>query len=288
MARKYFSQRSGNIPDNISLADFASRFNIIFNNFVKERYFKEMGIINQDSDSVRMSDLGKLKEKLFLAFGPNSKKMVPIPENIMKLDRDSLFDLIELLADHVSEHKTSTLSDDVFSLLAPDRFTRRPRKIHTTHFDSYDNENGRKKWRDVLNEYLIQLDPPSRLTNEQNIEILPTSEGLRHLVDNCASPSEESGKKIKHAQGLFLKHGATEDDKRSALKDLADVLEFMRREIKIIPTEENELFNIANNYGIRHYKPDQKTGYDENYLQWIFYSYLAAIDLVTKLRTRKL
>ena len=269
----------------ISLADFSSRFNIIFIDFVKKNYFKEIGI-EQHSNSINLDSFGSLEEKLVLAFGSKGKKMIPIPENVENLERDSLFDLIELLADHVSEHRTSTVSlpIDAFSPLAPDRFTRYQRKTHTLSMNSYDKKKGQKRWQNVLNEYLAQLDPPCKLTN-MRIEVLPTSEGLRDLLANCASTSENSKKKIKHAQELFLKHGSTIDDKHSALKDLMDVLEIMRLDIKkYIPREEKELFNIANNYAIRHYNNKQKTRYDESYLQWFFYAILAAIDLVTKLK----
>ena len=44
-----------------------------------------------------------------------------------------------------------------------------------------------------------------------------------------------------------------------------------------------DLFNIANNFGIRHHKPGQKTDYDRDiWLPWMFYIYLATLRAVTK------
>ena len=294
MARRYFSQRTGSAPDNISLADFASRFNIIFNTFVKTGYFIQMGVSSQSPGYADMRGLDKLEDKLVLVFGLKGKGMVPLPANIENLDRDSLFDLIEFLADRVSKHNTSNKDpSDIRPVgMHNGKFIPPPMDTVTNPFNLYhvyDRKEGQKKWRDALNRHLVQLNPPCKITEKQTIEILPTSEGLQQLVDSCASPSEDTQSRIKHAQELFLKHGATKDDKRSALKDLMDVLEYMRNDLKEhIPKEEKDLFNIANNYAIRHNRPGQITEYDERYLQWFFYALLASIDLVTKLKTREL
>jgi hypothetical protein len=45
-----------------------------------------------------------------------------------------------------------------------------------------------------------------------------------------------------------------------------------------------DLFNIANNFGIRHYNEKQKTNYDQEvWLDWIFYYYLATINTIIRL-----
>ena len=47
--------------------------------------------------------------------------------------------------------------------------------------------------------------------------------------------------------------------------------------------DENDLFNIANNFGIRHHNDKQKTGYDAAlWLSWMFYFYLATIHVVVR------
>ena len=294
MARRYFSQRTGEAPDSISLGDFACKFNIVFNNFVKDGYFKQIGIVNPISDLSNTDDHNRLERKLAMEFGLRGKKMIPTTENIMKLDRSSLFDLIEFLADHVSRHDIrdtrNVFDKDIFD----DMSRRRPVSVVPStdlfvrrFLGTYDSDEGRKKWRGTLNIHLKQLELPCKLTEKQEIETLPSSDGLRHLVDNCTSSSEDEQTRVKHACRLFLKHGATKDDKRNALNDLASVLEPMQHDLKkIAPKEKNDLFNIVNNYGIRHNNDRQKKC-DEIYLQWIFYSLLAAIDLTTKLRTHE-
>lgn len=62
----------------------------------------------------------------------------------------------------------------------------------------------------------------------------------------------------------FRRHGATIDDRRQAVRDLADVLEYLRPNVQTLLTskDENDLFNLANNFGIRHHNDRQKTNCD--------------------------
>ena len=78
-------------------------------------------------------------------------------------------------------------------------------------------------------------------------------------------------------------------DKRNAVRDLADVLERMRPEAKMVLTsqDEQDLFNLANNFGIRHDRTGQKIAYDEDiWLIWMFYHYLASIHACARLIER--
>jgi hypothetical protein len=53
----------------------------------------------------------------------------------------------------------------------------------------------------------------------------------------------------------FRRCGSTASDRRDAIRDLADILEFLRPQTKAVLTQQDEsdLFNIANNFGIRHH-----------------------------------
>ena len=284
MPKIYFSQRSGKLLNNISLSEFKQKFIIIFQDFVKDRYFERMGVY-YDSDSASINGINVIGDKLTVAFGSKGKNMIPTPQNITKLNRNSLFDLIELLSDYASKRYTSTQyrpqNSQGFDNLVSEPYESNMESIRVT---TDNHEAGQIKWRDTLNEHLKQLCPPYRLTKEYTVEILPESEGHQHLIDNCTSHSKDAQTRIKHAQRLFLRHGTTKEDKRSALKDLADVLESIRDKFpSSLSKDECDLFNIANNYAIRHYKSGQKDNYDEIYMEWIFYSFISAINLITKL-----
>jgi hypothetical protein len=74
------------------------------------------------------------------------------------------------------------------------------------------------------------------------------------------------------------------------VRQLADVLEFLRPKLKgtLHSKDEDDLFRIANNFGIRHHNPKQKTKYDEQvWLDWIFYCYLNTIHTTVALLKRE-
>jgi len=86
----------------------------------------------------------------------------------------------------------------------------------------------------------------------------------------------------------FRTRGASIDDRRHAVRDLADVLEALRPDIKesMLSADEGALFNIANNFAIRHNNRQQKGDYDRvTWLRWTFYVYLATIHAVLRIRT---
>lgn len=259
MTRRYFSQRENTAPAGTT-QDFAYRFYNIFEGFVLDGYFERlsMGVLYEGLIS------NKLMRELAVAFGRESKSMLPTKSNLPNMSRDSIFDLIEFLSDYVSE-----------PLIA---------RIQPGSNPSLRTDNGLEKWRKAVNECLERLDLPYNLTANKEIEIASPSAGLQHLVDDHASPVRNAQEKVDHACRMFLKRNATVHDRRSALKDLADVLELLRDGLKanIGKKEADKLFDIANNYGIRHHNRKQME-LDENYMRWFFYSALATIDLVASL-----
>lgn len=262
-ARRYFSQRKNGAPA-IATQDFAYRLHNILADFARRGYFERLDMRVGCEDVI--SD--ELRRKMAIAFGRESRNMLPTESNLPSMGRDSIFDLIEFLSEYVS---TSSLM-----------------RLHASLNHDAQIPDGLEEWRKSVNECLEQLNPPCRLTANGEIEILPPSAGLRHLVDAHASPSHDAQEKTDHACRLFLKRDATVHDRRSALKDLADVLEMLRNDLdaSIGKKEADKLFDIANNYGIRHNNRKQKE-LDENYAQWFFYSTLSTIDLVARLGSKQ-
>lgn len=91
--------------------------------------------------------------------------------------------------------------------------------------------------------------------------------------------------RITSANLLFRRHGSTIDDRRHAVHDLADVFEYLRPRVKSLLSkqDESDLFNIANNFEIRHHNEAQKADYDGNlWLSWMFYFYLATVHVLLR------
>ncbi|MFG3172921.1 hypothetical protein [Streptomyces sp. NPDC048200] len=96
--------------------------------------------------------------------------------------------------------------------------------------------------------------------------------------------------RIRHAVALFRGRDTSVESKKSAIVTLAGILEERRALLKDeLGKDEGALFEIANRYDLRHRKADQRGDYDEAFLDWIFWWYLATVELTNRLvlsRTR--
>lgn len=96
--------------------------------------------------------------------------------------------------------------------------------------------------------------------------------------------------RVAGAIALYRNRGRTEADLRLAVRELFDVLEKLRPKVKeeMLSKDEGDLFNIANNFTIRHLNEKQKGNYDSAiWHQWMFYVNLSTIHVITRLMNRK-
>ncbi len=94
--------------------------------------------------------------------------------------------------------------------------------------------------------------------------------------------------KIERAKALFVKYNATDDDRMEAIRNLGDVLEYLKKDdIRLANKDESELFNILNNFSIRHHNRSQQADYDKSiYYPWMFYVFLASIYALLELKDK--
>lgn len=80
----------------------------------------------------------------------------------------------------------------------------------------------------------------------------------------------------------FRDRTADRIQKRGACVLLANELESERDRVKqhLLSRDEGMLFQIANQFAIRHHRADQHPDYDDAYLDWIFWTYLATVELM--------
>jgi hypothetical protein len=104
---------------------------------------------------------------------------------------------------------------------------------------------------------------------------------------NAAQP--EAARQVAHAIALFRKRDATEQDERSAILALAQVLEERRQLLKtsLFSDDEGALFIIANRFDLRHSNERQHTDYDPAFREWAFWWYLATVELTDRLLARQ-
>lgn len=217
---------------------------------------------------------GKLGANIPAYIGRKLRKLDlwPITTKWEAYSEDDLFDMIEFLYDHVSK----------------------PLEGHYHSFDdcgwhyrTFDVDAGRREFLPEVNELLRDYRGGYELSEDG--EILELGEqGFDSLLQAKLPTHDPSNieDRVKSAILKFRRTRSSAEDRRDAIRDLADVLEFLRPKLKHVLTseDENDLFNIANNFGIRHHSGKQKTNYDKPvWYSWMFYYYLATIHAALRL-----
>lgn len=271
--RRYYSERAGRGPASVGIAleDLKRTFKGYFDHLEREGYFQEdLGYYCVDAGFVAGSIGTDIETELLLAL--RKPELWPIHSTIASWSEDDLFDMIEFLYDHVSEPTERYFHD--FSSCG-------------WHCSTFDRKAGRQEYRAKMNRLLNRYDSGFDLSEVGEVlAVAPT--GLEPLFDASVPHPDESNvtARVEAAVRKFRRRRSTVEDRRDAVRDLADVLEFLRKDLKSVLTskDERDLFNIANNFGIRHHRPNQKTDYNKPvWLSWMFYYYLATVHAVLRL-----
>lgn len=270
MAHKYFSQRTGSNPNlkGLPLADIVGLFLKVFELLRQDGYFDEaFGFYCVDAGGIK----GKVKDvELEMLLAIRKKNLWPLDKHAQNYSEDDLFDIIEFLYQHVSKPIDGTM--------------------HSwnecgMHWETFNQADGRREYRDKINKVIQHYEKRFELSDKGEVLHRP-EEGFEPIF-NADVPSKDNNvvDRITAATLKFRRHGSSIDDRRQAVRDLADVLEYLRPKVQSLLTskDENDLFNIANNFGIRHHNDKQKTSYDAAiWLSWMFYFYLATIHVVLR------
>jgi hypothetical protein len=265
--RSYYSIRTGKNPlaAGFDLDTLRDLFRTQFSHFDYEGYFQEaLGFTCVDAGFIPGTLGHDLEGALLLAL--RKRNLTPISSKIAGYSEDDLFDMIEFLYDHCSmpvERHYHSWSECGW------------------HCDSFDKEPGRQEYRERMNKILELYDQGYELSSTGEILIL-ADDGLSGLFEAPLPTNEPDNVKARVQAALtkFRRYRSSMDERRHALRDLADVLEYLRPQLKTILTkkDESDLFEIANSFGIRHHRAGQKTDYDRPiFYSWLFYYYLAAI-----------
>ncbi|GAA3537417.1 hypothetical protein AFL01nite_12120 [Aeromicrobium flavum] len=104
-------------------------------------------------------------------------------------------------------------------------------------------------------------------------------------VSANANQHDDDAAEVRHAIAQFRARGASRLDKRAACVSLSGVLERRRQHLKdnLLKKDEGALFQIANEFAIRHQRADQKADYADDYLDWVFWVYLSTIELTDRI-----
>jgi hypothetical protein len=107
--------------------------------------------------------------------------------------------------------------------------------------------------------------------------------GLEDLLEpKLLGASKALQMRVRGAIAKYRRRHSDRTDRRDAVRDLGDVLEPLRKEAtKHLSKDETDLFNILNNFGLRHNNEAQKDDYDAVWLSGLFYHYLIMIHVLT-------
>ncbi|QWC83717.1 hypothetical protein KLP28_08640 [Nocardioidaceae bacterium] len=152
---------------------------------------------------------------------------------------------------------------------------------------------GRAVYRWEVNRILERSSLGLRLADDgddQGRLVAVVDEGRADLAARMAAlPGDDTGERVRHALALFRAREATRRDKVSACNALYAVLERHRALLisSLFRKDEGALFQIANDFAMRHNEERQRSDYDEAFLDWVFWWYLATVDLTERLLQRQ-
>lgn len=187
------------------------------------------------------------------------------------------------------EDHTYTVVEAIHLMVARPRLRNYHSYGSEWHYSDFDRRAGRAVYRWRVNELLEQSGSLLRL-DETGVLVETTGDPRDELLETLAHDEEApSPNALHHAIDQFRRRGATREDKRAAIIALSGILETNRALLKeeLLRSDEGALFNIANSYAIRHQRADQRPDYDDAYLDWIFWWYLATVALVKELLARQ-
>jgi hypothetical protein len=277
----YFSQRTGKNKNfgKIDLETLKKLFLTIFNMFYEKDYF--LGTFgsythNDFRDEIQgpLGDDSDISDILFLKI--RKPDLWPISSHINLYKEDDLFDIIEYCYDNIS-HPIIEFEEDKFT-------------GYTENITGYSSEEGQSCFRQEVNKHLKDYAEGFEIDSNGYIVRL-AGFGLEPLFD-AKLPTKDNriSEKIEHAISKYRNRNSSLLDRREAVRNLADVFEYIRPQVKAVinKKDENDLFNIANEFGIRHNNRNQKIDYDENiWLSWMFYYYLATIHAFIRILNKE-
>lgn len=277
LKRKYYSQRIGKIDTKIELASFKDIFYSIYEELDLNGYFQEyLGAECVDAGFIPGKAGANVEAHVMRKIRKNN--LWPIKLMHQFYSEEDIFDMIEFLFDNIS---MPLLEDAWYHSFAQCGY----------HYKNFDRYKGQQEFLNQINEYLNDYGEGYELSEKGEILALLNPE-FKPLLDATipVHNPENVETKINNAINKYRKYGSTMEDRKNAVRDLADCLEFLRPKMKKVLSKKDDadLFNIANNFGIRHHNDKQKNNYDQNvWLSWMFYFYLSTIHACLRFIKKK-
>src|ERR1700733_5304359 len=270
MTHLYFSQRAGfnPYPNGLPLKGVTDLFVRIYDQLQQDGYFDEaFGYECVDAGFIP----GKVCDiDLEILLAIRKRDLWPVGKCAANYSEDDFFDVIEFLFQHVSkpvDGQYHSYSDCGM------------------HWATFNTADGRKVYCERVNVVLAHYERQFELSPSGEVLQKPEQGFERIFAADIPSKDPKIVDRVNAAVLQFRRHGSTINDRRQAVRDLADVLEYLRPRVQSVLTsnDEKDLFNLANNFGIRHHNDRQRTNYDTTlWLGWMFYFYLSTVHVLLR------
>lgn len=217
LKRRYYSQRKG-ITSKVAFPELKKSLCVILKNFYQTGYYDEWFGYECVDGNVSGKAGSDLEGYIYL----KTRRHIHMPlfVDIPKLDEDSLFDMIEFLHDTVS---------------FPEKGYEHTYNNCGWHFTSFNQEKGQQIYRDQINEILCDYSNGYYINKTGEIESVQAPE-LSKLMENELPSLPEEELQIKERVELAIAHfrnrHSTFTERQSAVRELANVLEFLLPLIK--------------------------------------------------------
>lgn len=161
------------------------------------------------------------------------------------------------------------------------------------HYSVFHTDTGRALYRWRINRLLTQAGLDLRLADDgedQGRLVRRVDDARSELVTQVLqTPDPDVRDRVDHAVARFRSRTASVHDKRSAIITLAGILEERRALIRaeVGRKDEGALFQLANEFALRHQNRSQQSDYDPAFLDWIFWWYLGTVELTNRLIARE-
>ncbi len=272
MTRRYYSSRTK--PGSLTLQELYWKVQNLYLMFRDKDFFKgKAGITASPS---HLPDAIKFEAAVALNFQP-----FPIGKwSDSEITEDHIFDVLEFLYDRVSK------PGEMVDMSTDSGWNYRD-------YVDYDDEAGQEEFRNTASVFLADYKTGFELTKEGIVLAMGTG-GLQYILDAEIIPYDEANvdSKVRNAIAKWRNRHLSVSEKKEAIRELADVFEWLKKTKTLTAVldakDESAIFEIANNFGIRHHNPKQKTNYDPAiWYSWIFHFYLATYHAIIRLLIKK-
>jgi hypothetical protein len=265
----YWSQRRA---PPLTVEEVMDKFVLLVAELHQRGYFE--GLAPRDCNRPSGNPSGQLKIRVGVG------RLWPLDRSQRRWDQDVFFDLVEVLHDFVARPRARSWHDDDDG------------GCHDWHHQEFAVEPGRRLYRWRVNRLLGRSTIAYRLAEEGDDVgrlVAITDDERDELASTMARRTGSGADQVRHALAQYRARGADQHNKRSAIIALAGLLEERREVIQehLSRKDEGVLFEIANRFGLRHQRAGQLTDYDPVFLDWIFWWYLATVELTNRLTERE-